>query len=124
MISKTDKNYFIDIMLVIIGFACMFTGVALALKPAFLMPILGAIKFKSLHEWTGYVLTVLVGWHILMHSEWISSMTKKIISDKKKLTAVMLTILLSVGICVAISTLSPASKGRPNNGNIVQGGNR
>ncbi|MBP2625343.1 MAG: hypothetical protein H6Q68_54 [Firmicutes bacterium] len=110
MYSKVEKNYFINIMLAIIGFACMFTGVALAFKPAFLMTILSTIKFKSLHEWTGYVLIILIGWHILMHSEWIKSVTEKIVNDKKKLVAAVLTILLSVGICITISTLSPEMK--------------
>lgn len=122
MISKTDKNYLINIMLAIIGFACMLTGVALAFKPAFLMPILVTIKFKSLHEWTGYVLIILIGWHILMHSEWINAVTKKNVNDKNKLIAVVLTILISVGICVTISTLSPEMKSRPGKGGAAQGG--
>lgn len=119
MYSKTEKNYFIDIMLAIIGFSCMLTGLALAFRPTFLMPILTAIKFKSLHEWTGYILVILIGWHILMHSEWIKCMTNKIVNDKKKITAVVITILFSVGICITISTLSPemkSSNGRNGNG--------
>ena len=110
MYSKTEKNYLINIMLAIIGFSCMLTGVALSLKPAFLMPILMTIKFKSLHEWTGYILIILIGWHILMHSEWIKSVTNNIVKDKKKIIALALTVLVSVGICITISTLSPDMK--------------
>ena len=110
MYSKVEKNYFTDIMLAIIGFACMLTGVALALKPAFIMPILMAIQFKSLHEWTGYILIILIGWHILKHSEWIKTTTNNIVNDKKKLIAAALTVLVSVGICITISALSPEMK--------------
>jgi len=125
MYSKVEKNYFINIMLVIIGFTCMFTGVALAFKPGFLMSFLAAIKFKSLHEWTGYVLIVLIGWHILMHSEWIKTVTDKMRNDKKKLVAAIVTVLVSVGICITIATLSPEMKA-PNgkSGNPEQGQKR
>lgn len=106
MYSTVEKKYFINIMLTIVGFVCMFTGVALAFKPAFLM----SMKFKSLHEWTGYVLIILIGWHILMHVEWIKAVTGKIVKDKKKIMAAVLTILVSVGICISISAFSPEMK--------------
>lgn len=115
MYSKPEKNYFINIMLAIIGFTCMLTGIGLALKPTFLMPMLRAIQFKNLHEWTGYVLTILVGWHLLMHSTWIKGMTNSIIKDKKKLISTALTILVAFGICVTISTLSPEMKAPDGN---------
>lgn len=110
MFSKVEKNYLINMMLGIVGFACILTGIGLALKPAFLMPILVAIKFKSLHEWTGYILTILVGWHILMHSEWIKTMTRNMFSSKKKMTATVVTIVIALGACISISTMSPAQK--------------
>ncbi len=116
MFSKVEKNYLINVMLMIVGFACIFTGIALAFKPAFLMPLLTAIKFKSLHEWTGYIITVLIGWHILMHSDWIMSMTNAMFSNRKKTTATILTAVLAIGACVAISTMSPEQK-RPNDKN-------
>lgn len=110
MFSKIEKNYLVNMMLVIIGFACIFTGIGLAFKPGFLMPILIAIKVKSLHEWTGYILTVLLGVHILMHSEWITSMTSKMFSSPKKITATFVTILVALGACIAISTMSTDKK--------------
>ena len=110
MASKVEKNYLINMMLLIIGFACIVTGIGLALKPGFLMPFLVAIKFKSLHEWTGYILTVLLGVHLLMHSEWIKSMTNKMFSSKKKITATVVTILIAVSACIVISAVSPEGK--------------
>jgi cytochrome c biogenesis protein CcdA len=118
MFSKVEKNYLINIMLVIVGFACIFTGIGLAFKPGFLMPILIAIKIKSLHEWTGYILTVLLGWHILMHSDWIKFMTSNMFSNKKKITATVVTMLIAIVVCISISTMSPDQKmPNDNNGN-------
>ncbi|WP_378954638.1 DUF4405 domain-containing protein [Pelosinus sp. sgz500959] len=110
MFSKVEKNYLINIMLVSISLVCVLTGIGLSIKPAFLMPILISIKFKSLHEWTGYILTILMIWHVVMHSDWIKSMTKNMLSSKKKLIATVLTGLIALGICVSISTMLPDSK--------------
>ncbi len=118
MFEKKDKNYLLTIMLVIISFTCMLTGVALAFKPSLFMPILVAIKFKSLHEWTGYLLIILISVHLLLHAEWIQMVTKTIVKNKKKFTAALVVALLSVGLCITISMVSTDKKA-PNgkNGN-------
>lgn len=117
MFSKTDKNYLIDVSLAIIALVCILTGLGLSLKPAALMPLLTAIKMKSLHEWTGYAMLVLVILHLVMHTQWINAVTKTITEKKNKVIALALTIVLSVGLCAAISILSPEQKkpgGMPN----------
>jgi hypothetical protein len=77
MLSKPKRNYCLDIALLLMGTFCALTGIALAIKPHSLMPFLMSIHIKSLHEWTGYVLTVLVMLHLVFHLDWIKAMTKK-----------------------------------------------
>lgn len=83
MLSKPERNYYLNIALLLLGTICVLTGLLLAIKPPALMPFLRAISIKSLHEWTSYALTFLVMLHLAFHLEWIKAMTKKKILAKK-----------------------------------------
>ena len=71
MISKAEKNYYLNIPLTIIGFACVISGFIIGDKSV----SFGGINLRSLHIWTGYIMTVLIGLHLLMHVKWIGSVT-------------------------------------------------
>lgn len=83
MLSKPEKNYYLNIVLLLLGTICVLTGIILAIKPHSLMPFFMSIHVKFLHEWASYALTALVMLHLLFHIEWIKAMTKKKITTKK-----------------------------------------
>ncbi|MBU2702250.1 membrane-bound ClpP family serine protease [Sporomusaceae bacterium BoRhaA] len=82
MLSKPERNYYLNIILLVLGTICVLTGIALAIKPPSLMPFLMSIHIKSLHEWTSYALTILVMFHLAFHLNWIKAMTKNKINKK------------------------------------------
>jgi cytochrome b561 len=77
MLSKTEKNYFLFIALLILGLMSFLTGILLSVKIPALMPFLKAIHIKSLHEWLSYTLTCLVILHLIFHRDWIKAVVKK-----------------------------------------------
>jgi hypothetical protein len=82
MLSKSEKNYYLDIALLLFGLISIITGIAISIKPPALMPFLKAINIKSLHEWSSYTLTILVLLHLVLHMDWIKAMTKKKINSR------------------------------------------
>jgi hypothetical protein len=76
MLSKSQQNYYLDILLLIVGATCALTGVILGTKPHLLMPFFIAIHYKVVHEWIGYLVIVLGAIHLLLHLDWIKFMTK------------------------------------------------
>lgn len=114
--TKAEKNYYIDIALLLIGVVCILTGFALAFKPAFLTTILPVFRMKSLHEWTGYLLTVLIVLHLLLHFDWMKSMTNLIKTTKAKWLIALSIIAISIGLCIAAAVL-PSPKTPPGQQN-------
>lgn len=76
MLSKSEKRYLLDVMLIILGFVCAVTGIAIKFRPKFLSAIMVTLRFNELHAWSGYIMTLLVIWHILIHLDWAISIKK------------------------------------------------
>ena len=85
--NKGKLNYWIDIGLAISFFVCFFTG--LGLWPG-LIKILGTSTYRiihtsniaTLHAFSGLVMGLLVLVHLILHWNWIISMTKSIFKKK------------------------------------------
>ena len=101
MISNAEKNYYLNIPLTIIGFACLISGLLLGDKSM----SFGGLNLKSLHIWTGYIMTGLIGLHLLMHVKWIKNITTGILKNRLKVVSLVTTILISLGICFASGIL-------------------
>lgn len=84
MLSKTERNFYLHIALLLLGIVIVLTGIALSLRSSALRPFLRALHIRSLHEWVGYALTVLVIIHLVFHMDWIKATAKKIFTMKKK----------------------------------------
>ncbi|MDR3542441.1 MAG: DUF4405 domain-containing protein [Desulfosporosinus sp.] len=108
MISHAEKNYFLNIPLTIIGFACLISGLLLGDKSV----SFGGLNLKSLHIWTGYIMTGLIGLHLLMHIKWIQNITTGIFKNRLKVVSLVTTILISLGICYASGILGQNGKGQ------------
>ena len=121
MLSKPEKNYFINIILTIMALVCIVTGFLLDSKS-------NALNARSLHIWSGYIMSGLLAIHLLMHIEWVASLTKTIFRNKKKVMVAFATLIVSVGICYSIVVLSPQRNahgfegdgGRPFRGGFEQ----
>ena len=110
MVAKAEKNYFLNISLFIIGTVCMITGVFLAIKPQVLMPLIIAIKAKSLHEWTGYLFILLVMFHLFFHFDWVKALTKNVRGNSKKKFAALSIGAITILVCVLIPLLASGHK--------------
>lgn len=117
MFSKSEKNYFINIVLVVMALVCIVTGFLLDSRS-------GAFNVRTLHTWSGYIMTGVLAIHLLMHIDWVANLTKTIFHNKIKVIAALATLLVSVGLCYSIAVFSPQqgfSQGfhedgrRPNN---------
>lgn len=114
MLSISERNYLLGIVLFITGLACLVTGIFLHIKPEFTISYLK--YFKPLHIWIGYVLSAVVVIHLLMHSGWIASTTERLFSDKKKTLILVSTIVLTILICYLSAVWGPLPQhsGRKN----------
>lgn len=83
MLSKAEKNLYLNIALLILGTISVLTGLALSIKIPALMPFLRSINIKNLHEWISYALTIFVVLHLLSHIDWIKVMLKNKFLSKK-----------------------------------------
>ncbi len=124
MLQHPERNYFINVALSIMGFICAVTGILLYFRPRFINNFASSINYRQLHIWTGFIITALVLVHLLMHTTWIKNMTKNIFTNKKSLISLVLTILISLGICFAIQKSSPSQKKSLNNRHIENNFNR
>lgn len=102
MFSKAEKNYFLNIMLLIIGAVCAITGILIGIKSPLLASIMLAIKAKQLHEWSGYLFVILVIIHLMYHFDWIKFMTKSIRAVRTN-AAVALAVALIAYLSVSVS---------------------
>ncbi|WP_407312065.1 hypothetical protein [Desulfosporosinus sp. SB140] len=87
MLTRSDKNYLLNMALVIVTIVCVFTGIYFD----------NGLRFA--HEISGYLMAILILVHLVVHAQWIKTATRSILSNKKKLLALLLTIVISVGIC-------------------------
>ena len=90
MFTKSDKNYLLNMALTIVTIVCIFTGVFYN------------DGLRIAHEFSGYLMAILVLVHLIWHFQWIKNVTKSMISDKKKLIALFVTLILSVGVCALL----------------------
>lgn len=102
MLTKGERNYYIEVALFVTGFACIITGIMLDLRPG---GISIPMWFRSLHIYIGYVMAVLVVIHLLLHSGWIAAVTRDVFKEKKKALAFLLVVVLSVASCYLAATL-------------------
>ena len=109
MLSKPEKNYFVNITLTVMALVCIVTGFLLDFKS-------NAFNAKSLHIWLGYILTAILAIHFLMHVEWIAKLTKTIFQNKMKVMAALVTLIVSIGICYSIVVFSPQGNARGSEG--------
>ncbi len=107
MITKNEGNYFLDIVLFIIGFVSIATGILMHLKPQFILSVVSMSYIKPLHIWMGYTIVAIIMAHLLMHSGWIATVTKNIFKDKKKVLFLAIIIAVSVTACYLAATLAP-----------------
>ena len=83
MCTNADKNYLLNIALGVSSLACIITGFILKFKIPALM---ASVNIKMMHEWTGYLMSVLVVLHLLMHLKWMQALTKIMVSNTLKLS--------------------------------------
>jgi len=84
--KKKWTNYIIDMGLLVTFILSFFTGV---FKWPALLPKFG-ISYKQLpmstisfiHDWSALVMSILVIIHIILHWDWIVTMTKKLFEKK------------------------------------------
>lgn len=105
LFNKAEKNYFINMIAAIIGLACAITGIMLKFRN---LPFSSYFSPVRLHEITGYLIIAIVVVHLLMHVTWIKNVTKILFNQKKTAIGLAASILLPIGICVAIVSTSPA----------------
>lgn len=113
MLSKPEKNYFINVGLGIITLVCIGSGIILAARPAFVMNAV-QVPWQQLHALTGYGMIVGVVVHLLMHSKWIKAVTSKIVGSPKKALALVMTVLVVFGLCYTALALGPKRNSRPD----------
>jgi len=77
-------NYYVDVLLLISFLIAGVTGIIFFfnIDPS----ILGMTRhtMKDWHSWSGIIMTIIVGIHLILHWKWIVVMTKKTFSFKKK----------------------------------------
>ncbi|WP_003545125.1 DUF4405 domain-containing protein [Desulfotomaculum nigrificans] len=108
MLSKLAKNYSINLLLGIMTTVCAGTGFLLYFKPGSIMQYLVKIPIMSFHIWTGFIMTGAVLLHLLLHAKWIKTVTKEMVSNKKGVLALVVTVFMSIGIFYAIVAMNPA----------------
>jgi uncharacterized membrane protein len=109
MLSKPEKNYFINIPLTIMATVCIITGFLLDFK-------FNAFNAKLLHIWSGYIMTGILALHFLMHVEWVANLTKTIFRNKMKVIAASAMLIVSLGICYSIVVFSPQGNAHGSEG--------
>ena len=105
MANRSERNYFLDIPLFITGLVCLITGILLHLRPEF---SISALTYtRPLHIWIGYVMAAIIVIHLLLHSSWIASLTKRIFRDKMKVIILISIILITCITCYAAAVWGP-----------------
>lgn len=107
MFTNAEKNYLLNIALGVSSLACIITGFILKFKIPALM---ASVNIKMMHEWTGYLMSALVVLHLLMHLKWMQTLTKIMVSNKKKFITTLLVLFVSLALVLGLITLLPAGK--------------
>lgn len=108
MLSKVERNYFLDILLGIIGLVCIITGLIMNFKPQAFLAVFGMIK--NLHTWTGCALAFLTFVHVLWHLSWVQAMTNSISKSPRKMWLAVALAVTAVIFCVGIAANAPSGK--------------
>jgi len=90
--GKSKTNYFVDLLMLIFFVINAITGLIIffflptGVKRGSYQEFLGIIKqnWVHLHNWSGLILLLLVVIHLILHWNWIVSMTKSLIQKKNK----------------------------------------
>ncbi|MCE5286268.1 MAG: hypothetical protein LLG02_10535 [Pelosinus sp.] len=117
MIAKVEKNYFLDILLGIIGFVCIMTGLIIDFRLQAFLGFFGMVK--NLHIWAGYALATLVSLHVLWHFAWLQAMTKSMVKTPWKMWAGVLCAATAIIFCVTVAATSPATKPQHEPGKVT-----
>lgn len=75
--TKIQKKYWVDILLLISGVICLATGYILDFH------IIRSRELKQYHIWSGYVMTAAIVLHVIWNAGWLGNMTKQIFGKKK-----------------------------------------
>jgi len=84
-VSKSERNYWIDIVLTVSFVLCAISGLFYLLPPAPGTPIrtevlgIGFRFWSDLHTYSGLVMVGGVGLHLVLHWRWLIAMTKKML---------------------------------------------
>jgi len=84
--NRSKLNYWIDVGLAISFLAVAVTGI---IKFPLIIRYLGLrgteafSRMSFIHDWAGVVLTLLVLIHLILHWNWIKTMTKDIFKNEK-----------------------------------------
>jgi len=84
--EKVWINYWIDVGLLISGIIVMISGILKLRELSFLniYKIIHLPTLSMLHDYFGVIFTILVIIHLVMHFNWIMSMTKTLVKKGKK----------------------------------------
>ncbi|MDF2563606.1 MAG: hypothetical protein K0Q53_1 [Massilibacillus sp.] len=73
--TKVMKNYWVDIILLISGVVCLGTGYAIDFHLASTREV--GMLVKKMHIWTGYIMTIAILLHVILHMSWLKNVTCK-----------------------------------------------
>jgi hypothetical protein len=82
--NKAYLNYFIDLLMLIVGSIVAITGVLKLPILKFIYQTLNVRTITQLHDISGIIIIILVIIHLALHWNWIVSMTKSIFKRKIK----------------------------------------
>jgi len=84
--NRQVLKWIVDIGLLVSFILCVATGL---LKWTFLMRVLGLTGivfplalFSDIHDWSGLILVILVGVHLILNGRWLVNVSKKVFSGK------------------------------------------
>ncbi|MBN2459447.1 DUF4405 domain-containing protein [Candidatus Woesearchaeota archaeon] len=87
MVNKARINYWVDVGLVITFIASMITGL---IKWPGLFRLTGIrhrdlpmLEISLVHDWSGLLMVILVLVHLILHFNWMVTMTKCLFKKKK-----------------------------------------
>lgn len=105
--NNGERNYFINAVLFIAGFVVIFTGITQHLRLEWVYNLISAGYLKQMHIWIGYALAVILVVHLILHSRWIASLTKKVFASPKKAVAFTSLIIVCIITCYLVGVLAP-----------------
>ena len=114
--NKATRLYIVDAILAISFILAGITGVA-KMPGWFNLPLSWILPLRYIHDWSGILMVVLVGVHLLQHWKWIVLMTKKLIVNNEPvrntfiiLGAIVLTLIISLVVLSITNNDSSSSQ--------------